>query len=165
MIANAASTVAFNDVPPPPPPANVVELRSGSARVVVNSPARAWQPIVEARFNELVRLPAGWDGYRGVPVTFVTANFAMRVLEATCGPNAPCPQIVPGADGDLQIEWHTAGADIELHVLGPNRVHAWRLRHGISQPDDLMLGNDFTVVARWINNLAEPPLATGAAAA
>jgi hypothetical protein len=162
---NVVSTVAFNPPPEPPLPSRVVELRGGSARILVNEPARAWLPTVKARFDELVQLSKGWDGYRAVPVSFVNANFALRMLEAICGAEAPCPQMVPGTAGDLQIEWHTPIADIELHVLGPNQVHAWRLLHGQQHAEELMLGNDFTSVAAWIKNLSEPPLAAGIAAA
>ena len=162
---NTASTAVFSEVPAPPVASNVMELRSASARVVVREPVRGWLDGVKARFNELVQMRSGWDGYQGAPVSFVNANFALRMLEAVCGENAPMPQIVPGPDGDLQIEWHTIGADIELHVRGPNDVHAWRLVNGAADGQERVLSNDFTLVSAWINELAEPMSATGAAAA
>ena len=164
-MTSTSSTAAFSDVPTPPPSANVVGLRNASARIVVREPAHGWRDTVKARFNELVQLQGGWDGYSGVPVSFVNANFALRMLEAICGADAPYPQIVPGPDGDLQIEWHTNSAAIELHVIGPNHVHAWRLANGASAPEELTLGNDFTAVAGWINKLTEPMIAAGTAAA
>jgi hypothetical protein len=160
-----SSTAAFSEVPVPPLSAQIVGLRNASARIMVNEPNHGWRNSVKARFDELVRLPEGWDGYRAVPVSFVNANFALRMLEAISGPDAPSPQIVPGADGDLQIEWHTVAADVELHIIAPNHVHAWRLVNGRSAPEELTLGNDFTVIATWINNLAEPLSAVGAATA
>lgn len=164
-MTSTSSTAAFSDIPTPGSSANIVGLRNASARIVVSEPAHGWCDIVKARLNELVLLGQGWDGYRGVPVSFVNANFALRMLEAVCGADAPYPQIVPGADGDLQIEWHTRSADIEVHVIGPNQVHAWRRVRGSAQPEELSLGNDFTTVASWINKLAEPPIAVGTAAA
>ena len=160
-----SSTAAFSEVSSPPPSAAIVGLRNASARIVVNEPAHGWRDSVKSRLNELVRLTEGWDGYRAVPVSFANANFALRMLEAVCGAHAPSPQIVPGPDGDLQIEWHTHSADIELHVVGPNQVHAWRLLNGSAECDELLLTNDFTTVAGWINNLVEPLIAAGSAAA
>jgi hypothetical protein len=131
---------------------------------VVSEPVRGWRDGVTARFNELVRLPSGWDGYNGLPVSFVNANFTLRMLEAVCDAKAPGPQVVPGKDGDLQIEWHTISADVEIHVLAPNQVVAWRQQVG-RDDEELRLSNDFTVVTRWISELVEPARASGAAAA
>jgi hypothetical protein len=164
-VTTTSSTAAFSDVPTSPSSATIVGLANASARVIVSEPAHGWRDTVKARLNELVRLREGWDGYHAVPVSFVSANFALRVLEAVSGADAPYPQIVPGPDGDLQMEWHTNSADIELHVIGPNQVHAWRLVNGSPSPEELMLGNDFTTVARWINQLSGPPIAIGTAAA
>lgn len=158
-----SSTAAFSDLPVPPVASNVAELRT-STRIVVTEPVRGWLESVKARFNELVQMRVGWDGYRGVPVSFVNANFALRMLEAVCDANAPAPQIVPGSNGDLQIEWHTFSADIELHVRGPNDVHAWRSLGG-GDTVERRLSNDFTIVSAWINELAGPSIASGTAAA
>jgi hypothetical protein len=134
--------------------------------VRVTEPSKAWREAVIARLDCLIRLERGWDGYEGMPVSFANATFALRMLESACGDDAPVPEIVPGADGDLQIEWHLAGEDIELHVRGPNDVIAWRMV-GENDPDgeEIPLTNDFTIVVRWIENLAEREIATGTAAA
>jgi hypothetical protein len=134
-------------------------------RIIVTEPVRPWGDEVKARFDELCALERGWDGYQGVPVSFTTANFALRMLEAVCGANAPAPQIVPGTDGDLQIEWHTDEADIELHVRAPNDVHAWRSMPAITAGEEQQLNNDFKIVAAWIKDIAEPLSAAITAAA
>src|SRR5438093_6911026 len=77
-----------------------------------------WREPVIKRLNVLVGLPPGWDGYEGTPVTFENAYFAMEMLDACCRGDDPIPQIVPGTNGDLQIEWHLEKGDIELHILG-----------------------------------------------
>ncbi len=132
--------------------------------ILITEPIREWRDAAIARLNELVRLDRGWDGYRGLPVSFENANFALRMLEATCRADAPVPQIVPGANGDLQIEWHAQNTDIELHVRAPNDVHAWRMTPA-TQPngEEIFLTNDFTVVANWVKEIAEPANATAAA--
>ena len=125
-----------------------------------------WYDSVKEQLEELVHLPIGWDGYNAVPVSFVNANFALRMLEKTCGLESEPPQIVPGTMGDLQIEWHTMNGDIELHVRAPNDVHAWRAETaGDSEGEELELTNDFSVIAQWVKNIMEPSISAETTAA
>ena len=134
--------------------ARIIQLANDAARVRLNEPVRAWRPPVLRRLSELVCLPVGWDGYHGVPVGSENAFFALMMLEVTCPYDAPAPDIVPGSGGDLQIEWHTMTADVELHVRSPNDVLAWRsVGSGGEEPVEIALTNDFTVVACWIKEL------------
>jgi hypothetical protein len=124
-----------------------------------------WREPVIRRLNELTALQSGWDGYEGVPVSFQNAYFAMEMLDACCRGDAPPPQIVPGSNGDLQIEWHLERGDIELHILGPNDVRAWHANENTGfDGEEVPLTNDFTMVLRWIRNLTEPTRATVSAA-
>jgi hypothetical protein len=132
-----------------------------SRRVVQRSDHR-WQKAVVCQLNELVALERGWDGYRAGPVRFDTANFALQMLESACGEDTPCPQIVPGTDGDMQVEWHFANGDIELHVRSPLQVSAWARIDGVELEAELT--NDFTLAAEWLSLLAGQHVATAAAA-
>jgi len=121
---------------------------------------------VIGRLDELCRLEAGWDGYVAPPVSFSNANFALSVLASACPPNGPAPQIVPGSDGDLQLEWHSDIADIELHIRGPNNVRAWRfIQGGADDGEEIDLTTDFGVVAGWLAELSEAAVAARPAAA
>jgi hypothetical protein len=105
-----------------------------------------WRSSVVSRLTELLRLDHGWDGYAGQPVSLENAMFALQLLDYICGADCVAPQIVPGARGDLQIEWHSWKGDIELHVVAPDELHARRFVEG-GNPDgeDLeTLSNDFT---------------------
>lgn len=142
--------------------ANVFDIRTGRP---LAAPAEAWSVAVEERLQELIRLPVGWDGYNGQPVSFRNAVFALSVLESTCTIATPSPEVVPGSSGDLQLEWHLPGGEIELHIRAPNDVHAWRYVPGNPPRDEeLLLSTDFSVVAQWIRELTEAPLAAHAAA-
>ena len=103
----------------------VIEPTIQQPRYSITNLGQKWREPVIKRLNELVRLQPGWDGYKGISVTFENAFFAIEVLNACCGVNAPTPQIVPGVSGDLQIEWHLEDSDIELHIRAPNDVQAW----------------------------------------
>lgn len=155
--ANAAHRVATAAT-------NVVGWNRAPVRLLINEPAHDWRPEAVRALEELVRLESGWDGYGAGPVSFENATFALRMLESACPIDAPMPQIVPGVDGDLQIEWHTAVADIELHLIAPNHVIAWREVPG-SPPEETHLTNDFAIVANWVRQLLEPNGAHSAAAA
>jgi hypothetical protein len=132
------------------------------ARRIVSRPEYQWHKRALDQLNELVALEKGWDGYRALPVRFDTANFALQMLESACGEYTPCPQIVPGANGDMQIEWHFANGDIELHVRGPLQVSGWALIDGVEHEAELT--NDFTVAAGWLSSMADQQVAAAAAA-
>lgn len=130
------------------------------------SPTSEWRDEVVERLQELLRLDYGWDGYYGIPVSLENAIFSLRMLEAACDTDTPAPQIVPGIEGDLQIEWHTLSGDLELHVKAPNDVHAWRLMSGVNaQEEELDLRTDFLAVAKWVEEVTESSIAADAAAA
>lgn len=144
---------------------NVVQPSVPPSRHFITDLGQNWRDPVIKRLNELVGLQPGWDGYDGAAVTFENAYFAVEVLKVCCGANDPTPQIVPGASGDLQIEWHLEKGDIELHILAPNDVHAWHVDENTGfDGEGVSLTNDFTIVVKWIKNLTEPTRAIVAAA-
>lgn len=125
-------------------------------KVLIDELDHDWWDEVMAQLQDLVSLEIGWDGYQGEPVSFENANFALRVLEAICSCDTPTPHIVPGTGGDLQIEWHTHVAEIELHVLSPNNVHAWiSSAETGSEGEEFTLKTDFSKVAGLIRRMTE----------
>jgi len=135
-------------------------------RMILNEPSGDWRVIVMNRLEELVRLEKNWDGYLGIPVSFENAIFALRMLEAICMPETPAPQIVPGNGGDLQIEWHTLNGDVELHIIAPYNVNAWRSM--VSFPpveEEIDLTSNFLSIATWVKQVTESPFVLATAAA
>lgn len=151
------STFAFEDASRKREQRMAVSLYA-QTQVVVSEPFSDWREDVVSRLNELAALPRDWNGYGAGPVKFETASFALRVLESLCSTEIPAPQIVPGSNGDLQIEWHIQCIDIELHVLKPNEVHAWSCRRTAAGDveQSLTLQNIFTDIAPWIRELRVP---------
>lgn len=123
-------------------------------RVNIGTETSSWMRDLESRFNEVVSLPIGWDGYGGVPVSFTTAQFAAQMIERLCVANVPAPSIVPGSDGSLQIEWHSGGFDIELDVQEPLKVEAYRLNQETNDAEELDIESDFRRIAIWISDVA-----------
>lgn len=144
-----------------PPTSNIVDI--ASRRTIAQTPEESWLPV-KKRLEELIGLERGWDGYAGSPVSFVNATFTLSMLKSICDSQTLAPQIVPGSSGDLQVEWHTLRGDVELHVRGPNDVHAWRAKSDGSE-EELPLTNDFSEIVGWLKELVEPSIAIKAAAA
>jgi len=138
----------------------VSRLSTSQARMRVNAPTSPWLSELNQRFDEIVSLPKGWDGYSGVAVTFTCATFAANLLERLYVDSVPVPQLVPGSDGSVQIEWHVNGFDVELDVLAPYEVNAIRRNVTTDEVEELELQTDFTALTGWIAGLrmAESPL-------
>lgn len=137
----------------------------GRQETTVTEPDYKWRDEVIEQLQDLLTLEVGWDGYQGEPVSFENATFALRVLEAICFYQTPTPHIVPGTNGDLQIEWHTHVAEIELHVLAPNNVHAWiSTAETGTEGEEFTLRTDFSEIAELIRRITEYSLDQTAAA-
>ena len=118
------------------------------------------------RLDELAALPLGWDGYSGLPVSGETALFTLELLSTICDDGTLAPQIVPGPDGDLQVQWHTLIGDIELHVAKPHHVDAWySLAADRGDGISTMLSNNFGVLEAWVKTIAGNPSGTEPTAA
>ena len=73
-----------------------------------------------------------------------------------CGVSTP--DLVPGSDGSLQIEWHEQDIDIELDIMNAGSVSAYLFDRRTEDEHELELSNDFVKVWDWlqvINNRNE----------
>lgn len=128
-------------------------FQKGRARIRYHN--SLWNEALRDRFNHLTALPAGWDGYGGRPVSFSCAVFAANVIEQLCDPELLPPQIVPGSDGTLQLEWHVAGVDVEIDILAPNEVVATRYVAEDESDERHELSTDFRQLVSWIDDLRD----------
>jgi len=112
-----------------------------------------WAQDIKGRLQELVELPSGWDGYMGAPVTFAHAVFSLSLLDRLYIDDLPMPDLIPGTDGSLQIEWHCNGCHVELDVLGANNVVATKYYDSDHEEYVLPLTNDFGSVLSWMREL------------
>src|SRR5438105_15964849 len=62
----------------------------------------------------LLDLPQNWDSYGAPQVAPAAAAAALNLLLDLMPPTAPAPQIIPLADGGVQLEWHMGGIDLEV---------------------------------------------------
>jgi hypothetical protein len=79
-----------------------------------------WIRSVVDRIDYLLStLVEGWDAEGGLPLDFDTAMECVSFLLQMALHETPAPQIVPTSLGGLQLEWHTAGSDLEI-TFEPN---------------------------------------------
>lgn len=133
---------------------SVVPFASPNQRFLVSEPRWAGYDAVLQKLEGLIQLPVGWNGYNAGPVSLAAAYFALEMLKTVCTSATISPQIVPGPNGDLQVEWHTTRGSMELHVRAPNNVHAWR-ETATGEETEAELTTDFTLVAHWIKEFSE----------
>ena len=157
QVTSTSAAVQAEDAP--------IHWRGKAARTIVQHNAESWMKPVSSRLEELVRLPFGWDGYDGMPVRLETSYFVVNMLRSICPGNMPAPQLVPGQGGDVQVEWHALHSSIELHVLRPNQVTAWRTTPELGDDgEEGSLTNDFSIIVGWIRELYQGPLIAAVAA-
>ncbi|AYE84849.1 hypothetical protein [Sulfitobacter sp. D7] len=166
MKRNSLTSSAFQDEVPNyfAGTSNVSSIGRFGRKARVAQPTSPWFEELEDRLNELTALPRGWNGYDGAPVSFTCAQFAAALIERLFCANVPAPQLVPGDDGTLQLEWHINGFDVELDVLAPYEVNASRFDHLTGEDEEIEVQADFTALTEWMSQLGEergPQLQTG----
>jgi hypothetical protein len=76
----------------------------------------------------------------------------MQVIGNAMRPMTPCPQLVPLADGGVQIEWHQKGIDIELAIHSPYVSDLWFSVDGLVSSQQLSA--DFAPFERVVDELS-----------
>ena len=66
---------------------------------------------------------ADWNSYGARPVEFSNLEATVELLKWVMRPNTPSPNIVPTVDGNLQLEWHERGIDLEIRIRSRGRYY------------------------------------------
>lgn len=77
--------------------------------------------IIKDKLKDLMALPIGWDGYRGIPLKEENAMLLTDILDIIEDEDY-VPQIVPSSDGGLQIEWHDRKMTIEILIRSASDI-------------------------------------------
>ena len=137
-----------------PAKANIFHHQNESKFIEFHNEFIEFHNEICCRLMELLHLPKGWDGPDSMPVKNEIAESALRVLCHIYQDQLPIPSLVPGADGSLQIEWHCGDYDIELDILEPNLIDAWRknIKTDVEDEDEIST-TDFKDVGTWMHQL------------
>lgn len=136
LLERPASGLTRSPRPSPPPPSlesgdDFLHRRTnGGARQVVldvagvsRSARPRWVDLVEGELNQLLALPAGWDGRRALPVTTTAVEGVVALLSLVMDERTAAPQLFPLPDGGVQAEWHIGGDAVEVEFDGEGAAH------------------------------------------
>lgn len=70
-----------------------------------------------ASLEEIAALKRGWDGYIAEPVSPACLAIVRLIMAALDAAGHPPLEVVPVADGSVQIESHSDGSSVEINVL------------------------------------------------
>jgi hypothetical protein len=122
-------------------------------RALSAATAPKWQAETLAQVTALLKMRAGWDSYRAVPVRHDAAMFALTVLENVMSASTPSPSVVPSPNGGLQLEWHINHIDLEIHVLEPYKGEVWWYDHSTGSENTYVLTADLSALRAPIDKL------------
>jgi hypothetical protein len=80
--------------------------------------------VIEAakKLETLGRFRAGWDSYRGQPLSKGARCLMLQVLAWLRKEDLPVPGVVLGSGGDVQIEWRANGKELEIDLRDNNTI-------------------------------------------
>jgi hypothetical protein len=122
-------------------------------RALSAATAPRWQAETLARVTALLKMRAGWDSYRALPVRHDAAMFALTILENVMRSSTPSPSVIPSASGGLQLEWHVNDIDLEIHVLEPYKGEVWWYDHSTGGESTHELTADLSTLRAPISKL------------
>lgn len=110
------------DAPESPPPTltDALELlQDAFAPIPARGPAM-WLLDALETLRETISLPYDWDSYGGAPPSKQAAETTWRLLKdlATC--HVPKPDVVPLADGGIEMDWLKPGSILVQITVGPD---------------------------------------------
>lgn len=112
-----------------------------------NSP-RWLSPTID-KLAELLALPVNWDSYGARAIDPKCALDALRLLGQVMHNDSPRPSVVPTNRGGVQLEWHSAGIDLEIDVVSSTEFQV--SYESSSESRDRDLSTDLSRLSALIN--------------
>lgn len=88
-------------------------------------PIPTWARGLLRKISELGDLEEDWDSYGAQPIDPRCAVTAAEIILNLMDSEMPAPSIVPTTGGGVQLEWHRAGADLEIEIQSPTKVEVF----------------------------------------
>ena len=85
-------------------------------RIGIESRPPSWLSHAVSSLNLLLALTDNWDSYGAQSIKTEAAIAAIQVLHSVMEEKTPLPSIVPTPLGNIQLEWHKFGIDLEVEV-------------------------------------------------
>lgn len=105
-----------------------------SLSIEVKEPSPIFETFVR-RLIELRSLQDNWDSYGALLVKHESLVNSVKLFRQVMYAETPAPQVVPTNRGNIQLEWHNYGIDLEIEICSNGSVHCdfADLRSGIEQ--------------------------------
>ena len=131
------------------------EIPFGEHTIVIMllEPLSSWSSDLLAKISELGNLEEGWDSYGARPVDPQCAVAAVEFLLYVLDASLPKPSIVPTNRGGIQLEWHRAGADLEIEIESPTRLHVFFEDEQDGREDEVTLSGNLKPVVPFLERL------------
>lgn len=110
-----------------------------------------WLDDIQEELSQLEQLKTGWDGYNGIGVKPEVSTETINLLSDICTTETPCPSLVPGSDGSVQVEWASGGIELEIDIYGDGEINASLTSY--QDVCDIEIGGDLSIIKDWIKML------------
>jgi len=100
-------------------------FRFGEHVLSCGQPFPPWSRHLLEKISELGDLDEDWDSYGARPIDPRCAMTAAEIILNLMDSETPAPAIVPTSGGGIQMEWHRAGADLEIEIQSPTKVEVF----------------------------------------
>lgn len=104
--------------------------------------------------SELGDLEENWDSYGACPVRPECAVTAVRFLLRFVDRDTPAPSVVPTNRGGIQLEWHRAGADLEVRIESPGRMEVFFEDERADQEEEFTLTSNLKRLVPLLERLS-----------
>src|SRR5205814_913297 len=94
------------------------------------------------------------DSYGAYPINLESAAATVRFLGWAMQRNTPRPALVPTVDGNITLEWHTNGMDVEI-TINPSGASVLCVEDQTAQTGgaEVKMAPDFNSVRKAINKI------------
>jgi len=125
---------------------------------LTRSGAQPWIADFREHIEPVLALKAGWAGPGSQPVSRPAVYLAEHLLGlALAGISAPLvlPSVVPGLDGEIQLEWHRGSLDLEVLIDEEGQITALLEDHSLGVEIEKEGDEALDLFIRWAPRAAQ----------
>lgn len=111
-------------------------------------------PVCNAIYG-LEGLGENWDSHGGRRIKARALGSTLEFMLEILPDAAPIPTITPLSSGNVMIEWHDLGVDLEITIGAQGPVHVYLFDHATQTEQELEVFGDYTGVVQAIRYLMD----------
>lgn len=114
-----------------------------------------WRPYVVEKLRELAHLRSNWDGYGAREIEHGHIRSILDLLDGVMKDETPAPWVIPVSDGNIQVEWHLRGCDLEIESVNSSRFLVSFEDFQEGAEEEFYVDTDLTQLSRVLDRLTE----------